>query len=580
MVVLVLAWVGVVPAGGIVRDAYTADWNWHSGLLMDLAQHWPAYVRDSLFSSDEYLVRYPIGWHIVPALIGRWFGLSALNWAVPMWAWIGTSLTALLFVRGLSTLREMFAALAVLIFFSGMDLMEIVFQSGIPDTLNLLRNSLDPAWSLSPEWTGKRTLDFVTSESSPIFIEYSASTAIFINAPQHFTIAFMAPLLMIQLCRHRRFLSASGIVMACCVFWSGFVSTGLLPLAVAMHARIGLRRVASWQTLVVALPLVSLISLYFTSGQPSSPHGWLWSLYDSRLQMAADVFGAYAAEFAVLAFMLWRFDSKIARNPFFVAAIAVLAVAPWYHSHNSVKVSEWSLKFVMPGIGVLAYFASRGVVRRLTEANSISSEAIRRRNFGLGLLLVLAFGIPTALTELGLVWYRAWARGGPEPFELTVRTVHRGSSKLTIHLTRETPDALRVLLRHNNVEASRAGPRPTIELLAMHHYNVYWEDGQFIYLRQDCTPQDEAGTTFFLETYPVNVDSRPLDRQTLRYNTFRFRNLLYKKVDEGYVCIAFRGASAQEIARIRTGQLSAGGRLLWEAEADMPPTAKSAGTTR
>lgn len=37
------------------------------------------------------LLRYYLGYYIMPALAAQWLGLAAMNWAVPLWTWLGVT---------------------------------------------------------------------------------------------------------------------------------------------------------------------------------------------------------------------------------------------------------------------------------------------------------------------------------------------------------------------------------------------------------------------------------------------------------------------------------------------------------
>ena len=121
--------------------------------------------------------------------------------------------------------------------------------------------------------------------------------------PQHFIPGAVAALLILQAGGRRRFLAVLGIVLVTCVFWSTLLSTGLLPLAAAAALRRGrIRYLLTWQNTVLAVALAGVLALYLTSGDVDYPRGWIWSLYDSKLRMTADLLFLYASEFLVLAF--------------------------------------------------------------------------------------------------------------------------------------------------------------------------------------------------------------------------------------------------------------------------------------
>ena len=91
------------------------------------------YVQD-----EPPLLRYYLGWYIVPGLMGKWLGPAALNWAVPLWTWGGFTLVVLLFTHGLPTLRAALLAAVILLFFGGLDLLRVFIYEGIPGSGSFL----------------------------------------------------------------------------------------------------------------------------------------------------------------------------------------------------------------------------------------------------------------------------------------------------------------------------------------------------------------------------------------------------------------------------------------------------------
>ena len=334
LAVAAAVWVMTTPAGGVVTWGSEGDWLIYRAMLLDLTRGgWPTHPVDHLHDAPP-LLRYGLGWWIAPALPARWLGPWALDWAVPLWTWCGTALVVLLFARRLPTLRAALLAVAVLVFFSGMDIVEEALREGVPNVRQL---AMEP------------------TVASPLFLEYQSFTRILQTTPHHFIPAGLATLLMLQLRKRRRFLEVVGVVLAACMFWSPLLSTGLLVLALAMLAKNrSARHVASWRNVFVAVPLAALLALYLTSGTLDFNRGWLWDAYDDRFQMATDILLLYAAEFVVLAVLLWCLDPRVVRDPLFVAALAMLLIAPWYHYGNT-KLSDWSARFTIPALLVLAH---------------------------------------------------------------------------------------------------------------------------------------------------------------------------------------------------------------------------------
>ena len=547
------AWVMTTPTGGVFTVAGEGDWIAHRTKFLDLARGgWPTHPVDYLHDEPP-MFRYYLGWYMVPALAARWLGPAALNWAVPLWTWCGVALVLLLFARGLPTLRAALAAVAVLVFFSGMDVVELALREGVPDAVRMIRDRLDPAWALD------RRFGFVRTPSSPMFLEYQSHTLTLQFTPHHFLPAGLGTLLMLQLRRRRRFLEASGVVLAACLFWSSLLATGLLVLAGAMLLRNrSARHVASWRNVFAAVPLAALIALYLTSGAVDFERGWLWELYDDRVRLATDVLLLYATEFAVLAVLLWRLDRRVVRDPIFVAAVAMLLAAPWYY-YGSRNLSEWSIRFTIPALMVLAHCAVRAVVRGRSGPRPRPAR-------GGALLAVLAAGAVTVVWEAGLVMHKPHLQSyKTRSNSLAIDAPPLWMSQRATH---SVPSPLAVLLRDHETDPGDEGA-----LLLRSAYDVYLRDNRLVYVNKHrCSPASEqARTRFYADVYPADPRVLPLARARVANERIAFGMIprWHYKGDGG--CIVAVGLPSYQVARIRTGQTSAAGHLIWEAEAHLTP---------
>ena len=546
------AWVMTTPAGGLFTVA--SDWGTHRAILLDLTRGgWPTYPVDYL-ADAPLLLRYYLGWHMTPALAARWLGPAALNWAVPLWTWCGTALVVLLFARGLPTLRAALTAVAVLVFFSGMDIVELALREGVPDAVRMVRDRLDPNWA-SPSM--HRRFEFLRTASSPMLLEYQSHTLTLQLTPQHFLPAGLGTLLMIQLRKRRRFLEAVGVVLAACLFWSSLLSTGLLVLALAMLAKNrNALHVASWRNVFVAVPLAALIALYLTSGAVDFERGWLWQLYDDRIRLAADVLLLYATEFVVLAALLWRSNPQVVREPLFVAAVAMLLVAPWYY-YGSAAFSEWSIRFTVPALVVLAYYATRAVVRRRSEP--------RTRWTRHALLAVLATGAVAVVWDMGLLMHNPRL----QPYETLGNTLVVDTRPYVTRqkTTLSVPPSLDLLLRNHEPDEADKGT-----LLIRSTYDVYLRDNRLLYVGKDpCRRGDgQPLTRFYADVHPADPRALPPSRAAggRERIAFRVQRWWHCKGD-GYVVPV--PLPDYEIARIRTGQTAPNGLRLWESEAHLAP---------
>lgn len=132
------AWVIATAAGGVF-DLQNGDWVKHRAVFLDLTRgSWPVsypfWLSDlaAFFPSGEdpepFYLRYYLGYYIVPGLLGNWFGEAALNWAVPLYTWMGVALMLHMFARGFRGYRVV-AATTIFVFFGGMDIaMHLLFE--------------------------------------------------------------------------------------------------------------------------------------------------------------------------------------------------------------------------------------------------------------------------------------------------------------------------------------------------------------------------------------------------------------------------------------------------------------------
>ena len=545
-----------LAGGGVSPDSA------NRAILLDLTRGaWPTYPVDYLSDSPP-LLRYYLGWHIVPALWGRWLGPAALDWAVPLWIWCGAALVVLLFARGLPTLRAALAAVAVLVVFSGMDVLELALREGVPDAARMLLDRFDPEWV--PPRGQDRRINFAMTATSPMLLEHEFPTRWLMFAPHHFVPACLGSLLMLQLRERRRFLSASGVVLACCLFWSPLVSTGLLPLAAAMLVKN--RRawhMASWQNIFVAVPLAALIALYMTSGDIDFERGWLWELYDDRIQLAADVLLLYTAEFMVLAALLLRLDPRLARDPTFLTAVAMMLVVPWYW-YGTPHMDEWGIKFDRPALMMLAYYAVRAVVVP-------PGKHARTRPAYRALLAVLAVGAITTVWEIGLQMHR----------RSSFFTYDTPGQSLQTHLTRHdirqrsaysVGEPLHTLLRDRDRDE---GEDKKGALLIRSADDVYLRDNQLVYVKKRCRRGDgQVRTRFYVDFHPADPLALPAGSADAGHErrAFRLLRLHYK---DGGGCVMSVGLPDYDVARITTGQTGPNGDAIWEAEAHLTPNLPS-----
>lgn len=551
------AWVLAVPSGGIVGDA--GDWQTDRSLFLDLVRRGPpTYLVDHL-RDEAVLLRYHLGYYMVPALLGRWFGPATLNWAVPLWTWCGVALVLALFVRGLSRFRAGAVALLVAIFFSGLDALEyalrwLLFNEGGVRSWEAFHDNV----LVSGFW-------FEFSPDSPMMLEYQSHAQTLGNSPQHFITAGLGTLLLVQLRGRTRLIGVSGVVLATCVFWSSLLSIGLLPLAGALLLGNGLRPFLTWQNLLVAPALAALLGLYFTSGKTDFPAGWLWTLYSSGARLAADVAILYASEFLLLALLLWRLRSKLARDPFFLVSIAVLLAAPWWW-YGSLVFSELTVRITLPAVFVLSYRASRVLAAYAAKSGRpgwFGPRIAPSRLAFVGVVCLLAAGgLSATAFYIGMVGRQHGPRYEHAGYSLLIDVrfdaqVQRSARRVSGWLAAVLADGATPVPEKGDLLFQSAA-RPL--------FDAYRMDNRLLFVtRRLCRRSGRETTRFHVRAHPADRDDLPSDRRRLGFEVLDFTSRSITEHKGSHNCVWARRLPRYDIERIVAAQ-STDGDLRWMAQ--------------
>ena len=548
VIAMAACWVMLTAAGGVF-DTQNGDWLHQRTTHLDLARHpWPTFLPNPLAeftTSDEDssppLLRYYLGYYITPALVGKWLGLGAMNWAVPLWTWIGVALILLMFTR---ERRGWGIALAAVFFilFSGMDILRVLLTEGWDwIELDIKRGGL-PGLSVgaySIEWRG---LDIKT--------QYSSNMTALMWVPQHFIPAGLYALLMLQLRRHPRFLAVSGVLLAASLFWSAFVPIGLLPFAAVLLWENGIRPFLRWPNLLLAAPLTAVLALYLTSGETDFQGRWIWEANDwpSVIRWAMSF---YLSEFLLLVILLPIVRPELRREPFFIACAATLVLLPLYMFG---LFNDLPARASLPSLILLCWYCAETIAERFR------TKTYLRRRYFLGIACVaaiLAIGSVTAFIELARAQKDDRWRLRHEKTSYTA-LVDLNQGWLKAKTAYDIPAALRLLLDD--------GPRPSYErwdLIIQSEFDIYLDENRLMYIKKPCERADTQ-PRFFLHVIPVDREDLPGDRKQHGFDNldFNFGNRFLA----GGLCFASKGLPDYEIAKIVTGQFTSDGRI-WSDEA-------------
>ena len=552
LLLVAAGWVLLTAAGGVF-DLNNFDWPKHRALFIALSNDsWPTHTP-SYFSTAP-LLRYSLGYYLVPGLVGQWLGPAALNWAVPIWTWGGVALIVLLFTRSLHGWRAILAVL-VLICFGGMDLIPTILSESWE--WSALSVTFDQGW---PRIDLGSDTEFWSMER--LYSVYGSTMFSLMWHPHHFLPAALYTLLLIQLRRQPRFLAVSGVLLAASLFWSPLVAFGLLPLVGVLLLNNGLRPFLRWPNLLLALPLAVLLGVYLASDTAESiPRGWLWERYEWGL-LAKELPLFYLIEFMVLAGLLWLLRPQLRREPFFLISVVTLLLVPWYQLG---VYNDFSSRVSLPVLVLLRWYTAAFVVNYRFTRTRVQDlhEALRSLAF-IGLIIVLGIGTFNLLFQVA----RSNNHQNFEGFHYDQHNVdywsHINSNLHSQYMTYDLPEWCHLLLRDKddtrvNIVLEKG------ELIIRYHYDVYLDKQRMIYLKDPCSPADVA-PPFFLHVYPVDSDDLPAQSRQRGYDTLDF-SFPGHGFRSGEKCLVIRRLPEYAISRIKTGQLASedsGVRVIWE----------------
>jgi hypothetical protein len=544
LLLIALVWVMSTAAGGIF-DISNGDWIKHRAVLLELSRNsWPVFLPSWLSSLAELipegvelsrpLLRYFLGYYMVPGLIGNWLGPAALNWAVPLWTWWGIALMVLLFTRGLFAWRAV-AAAALFMFFSGMDVLVLVMFEGWEWFDPSFSSNGWPRISLGPYIFGN---EFYWE----IDVHYYSNLFSLMWTPQHFIAGGIYALLVVQLWDNRRFLAISAVVVCASVFWSAFVAVGLLPLVAVLLARNGIRPFLRWQNLLVSPPLFAILLTYLSAGTEAIRRNWLWesSTIENVMESMPLIF---LAEFLLLAILLVLLRPRLLREPFFIACLLTLLLLPWY---SFGEVNDLLKRGVTPSLVLLSYFTAHTLLEQRPFSRPPWPWGILRTVNSALIVLVLGLGALTGVFHL--------ARANNE-HDLNVYGYEQFGPKYTIdtvviqhviyqYLARQMPDWYRPVLGD---EPKSHAPN-TRELIGQFKYDVHLIDGNIIvFTRSPCT-SDEKDSSFIVQVFPT----AELGAGRVSNRDFDYRQGY--GVEAGDACVTSRSIPDVDFERIRFGQ--------------------------
>lgn len=346
-----------------------SDWLTRDAVLADL-------VRDGVttlyrLGEQEYLLRAPLGMYLIPATIGRAFGLYAAHRA--LLAQNALLIGVLVYFVGTIARAPRAPTILLLLAFSGLDIVGVLAA----EALEVGRGGVFMPFSHMEWWS----LYFWPGD-----LQYSSFITQIFWVPNHAAPGWWIALLVLLHLRGAVSLPAALASFAPLMLWSPLIVLGAAPFLVLLGLRRPLRSLFAGEVMAgVAANLCFLpIALYLVIDAGAVPHGWL-ILQDGFARQYA-FFILLEIPQAALVFYCFRLVPQEDRAAFRLA-VALLLILPVY---GFGPANDLLMRCSIPALFILAFeFARVAVLTR--SAGGVTAQAVS--------ILVLV-GAATPLVEI------------------------------------------------------------------------------------------------------------------------------------------------------------------------------------
>lgn len=337
----------MLGGAGHVFYANSFDWIPRFAVLRDLVvQDWPPRYDDG--GGRELILRAPLGYYLPVASMARVVGLAWADTILLLWTWLGVSLFFVANFGG--TPLQRVAGTLLFASASGLDVLGVWQISG---TTPWLGGHIE--W-----WAGR--------------FQYSSNTTLLFWVPNHALPAWIAAAWLWRFRDDSRFVSRLPILFLPVMLWSPLPAIGLLPLASVVACMQWYRSDVRWaelvKSIVLGAPAAGLIATYLLMSADSIPVGVSnLPLGSAGAKAGFDIGGTVLfvlLEVGLVGMLALYRD----RSPLFVAALAVLALLPWFRFGPN---NDLAMRGSIPALTILwlvliAELTAMQVQRRLTRS--------------------------------------------------------------------------------------------------------------------------------------------------------------------------------------------------------------------
>jgi hypothetical protein len=311
----------------------TWDWLTRDAVLADLVQKGPLAFYH--YEGRDYVLRAPLGMYLLPAALGRLWGLFAAHIALLLQ---NSAIFGLILYLAAHIAKVRAAPfLLVFVFFGGLDILGFL-------AAQLAGRVTNPQ---AEWWSG--------SFAPEVVLQYSSFITQLFWVPNHAAPGWWLALLV--LLRARGEIGFSKL-LACCAplaLWSPLALLGAVPLVAFLALRTTWRDLFSAVTLrAAATGLCFLpIALYLVTDGGAITHGW--QVFNDGFAWIYPFFLLIEIPQAAILIYAWRKLDPVDRGPL-VVALLTLALLPLYAFGPG---NDLAMRASIPALGLLAFSFAR-----------------------------------------------------------------------------------------------------------------------------------------------------------------------------------------------------------------------------
>jgi hypothetical protein len=371
-----IAWVATTGVfGGPLHPA--GDWYKHFAILSELVRHpWPVHLTDP--SGQPVVVRYYIGFYLVPAFVAKAFGVGAISWLTGLWMIIGTSLTLTIVLRLFRPGPRRVAVAFAFVFFSGLDVVGSTILHLVPNA------DTSFVWTHMVLWAHP--------------LEFTSNLSLLHWVPNQALAGWIGTLVLIEVIRLRK-VAALPVAIFAMILWSPLATIGLSIFAVAgaamlVHWRAPFSRrdvAVAWSVLGVA---TIVIVLYLTAGSAAIAKGLIFVTSNDPVLLQW-----------LLLLVLWV--------GIYTALVVGAGVKPgWFgrvmlYSLIALPLfwfgfqDEFDRRATIPALFVLSLFVIRAMVDDVPRREFSDQRRRRQRISRIALIVAFCVGAVAPICEIG-----------------------------------------------------------------------------------------------------------------------------------------------------------------------------------